>query len=286
MGGIDRTPEFRQLVASLMAKGEGPKDGCQESTPSQGPSELNAWAADIGTGINNTTLKVQELRKKAKQKGIFKDQTSDIQELTNAVKGEIQVLNQKIEALERKVAGYGQNGNQRVHTKNIVDTLKTRLLETTKEFKDALEDRTKALQHQQQRQQLYGSGGSGGANPFAGRQKPCGNADDPEGGGVPGAQVLGMQSTYHQSRAQAVENIQKTIGELAQMFQKMAVLVTAQEEMIGRIDSDLDNTVENIDGGQKHLLKYFQHMSSNRSLILKVFLILISFVIFFVVFLA
>merc|ERR1719188_1442015 len=100
------------------------------------------------------------------------------------------------------------------------------------------------------------------------------------------AQGQAMQTSYHASRAEAVQNVQKTIGELAQMFQKMAVLVTAQEEMIQRIDSDVDNTLSNVDAAQENLLKYFKYISSNRALIIKVFLILIFFVIFFVVFLA
>lgn len=287
MGVVDRTPEFRQLIAELTAAGEAPKvDLAANAVPAQAQSELNAYSADIGTGIHNTSMKVQELRKMAKKKTIFNDQTSEIQELTCAVKDDIQMLNNKIEALEKKAKGSGPNRNYQLHSKNLVDTLKTRLLEVTKDFKDALEDRTKAMEQQDKRRQLYSGGNSSGANPFAAKQlgRPTGHGDDLEGGG--GMQAMAVDRSYHSSRAEAVQQVQKTIGELAQMFSKMAVLVTAQEEMIQRIDSDLDNTITNVEEGQQHLLKYFQYISSNRSLIIKVFLILILFVIFFVVFLA
>lgn len=288
MGVVDRTPEFRQIIAELTAKGEGPKDadGIAANAPPQAQSELNAWAADIGSGIHEAGLKLQELRKMAKKKGIFNDQTSEIQELTYGVKENIQVLNQKIEALERKAKGTGTNRNQQVHSKNLVDTLKTRLLEVTKDFKDALEDRTKALEQQDKRRQIYSSGKG---NPLGQRQRPppSGNAEDLEGGGG-GSQAQGMTmvTSHYSSRAEAVQNVQRTIGELAQMFSKMAVLVTAQEEMIQRIDDDVDQANVNLSQGQEHLLSYFKYISSNRSLIIKVFLILIFFVIFFVVFLA
>mmetsp|Transcript_124286 Transcript_124286/g.397609 ORF Transcript_124286/g.397609 Transcript_124286/m.397609 type:complete len:143 (-) Transcript_124286:156-584(-) len=142
------------------------------------------------------------------------------------------------------------------------------------------------MEQQDKRRQLYSAGQGSGANPFANKQRPApsGSADDLEGGG--GVQAMAQERGYHHSRAEAVQNVQKTIGELAQMFSKMAVLVTAQEEMIQRIDSDLDSTITNVDEGQQHLLKYFQYISSNRGLIIKVFLILIFFVVFFVVFLA
>mmetsp|Transcript_46529 Transcript_46529/g.92175 ORF Transcript_46529/g.92175 Transcript_46529/m.92175 type:complete len:289 (-) Transcript_46529:122-988(-) len=288
MGVVDRTPEFRQLIAELTARGEGPKDAesIAANTPPQAQSELNAWSADIGTGIHEASLKVQELRKMSRQKGIFQDKSSEIEELTYSVKESLQLMTQKIEALERKAKGAGSNKNQQAHAKNLVDTLKTRLLEVTKDFKEALEDRTTTMEQQNKRRQMYSTAQGSAANPFAQRQRPTpsGSAEDLEGGG--GAQAVGMQMAYHSSRAEAVQNVQKTIGELAQMFQKMAVLVTAQEEMIQRIDDDVDTANLNLQQGQEHLLKYFQYISSNRALIIKVFLILIFFVIFFVVFLA
>jgi len=281
MGVVDRTPEFRQILQELHSKGLGPQDGGQKAADQQS-SEFNKWAADIGGGIHKASMKVQELSKMARQKGIFNDRASDISQLTCSVKEDIQMLDQKIDALERKVNGNGRNVNAQAHTKNMVTTLKTRLGEVTKDFKDALEARTVALEQQEKRRSKWAPGGGMGANPFD--RKPQGNPDDLEGGGGGGG--MAMQQQYQSSRAEAVQNVQKTIGELATMFQKMAVLVTAQEEMVQRIDEDVDTTLHNVEAGQEHLLKYFKYISSNRALILKVFLILIFFVVFFVVFLA
>merc|ERR1719440_1699941 len=97
------------------------------------------------------------------------------------------MLDQKIEALASKAKGSGPNRSYQAHSSNMVETLKTRLLEVTKDFKDALEDRTKALEQQDKRRQMYQPGQGVGANPFAqrGQQRPSpsGNADDLEGGG-------------------------------------------------------------------------------------------------------
>ncbi|CAE7885665.1 SYP32 [Symbiodinium microadriaticum] len=280
MGVVDRTDEFRQILRDVAAKSGTPGLNLEMTPHAQ--SELNRWSAEIGGEIHDASLKVAELRKMSKQKGIFNDKTNQIQELTHTVKQSIQLLNQKIEALEMKTKGSGPNKSYQAHSSALVDALKTRLLQVTKEFKDALEDRTKALEQQDKRRQMYTSG----AGFDAGRQRPtpAGNPEDLEGGG--GARAMSMQQGYHNSRAEAVQSVQKTIGELAQMFQKMAVMVTAQEEMIQRIDSDLDDTLDNTKKAQDNLLEYFHYISSNRALIIKVFLILIFFVIFFVVFLA
>mmetsp|Transcript_2487 Transcript_2487/g.4238 ORF Transcript_2487/g.4238 Transcript_2487/m.4238 type:complete len:280 (+) Transcript_2487:136-975(+) len=279
MGVVDRTDEFRQILRSVAAKSGTPGLNLEMTPHAQ--SELNRWSAEIGGEIHNASLKVADLRKMSKQKSIFNDKTNQIQELTYTVKQSIQVLNQKIEALEMKTKGSGPNKSYQAHSSALVDALKTRLLQVTKEFKDALEDRTKALEQQDKRRQMY-SAGVGGFD--ARRPTPAGNPEDLEGGG--GARAMSMQQGYTNSRAEAVQSVQKTIGELAQMFQKMAVMVTAQEEMIQRIDSDLDDTLDNTKKAQDNLLEYFHYISSNRALIIKVFLILIFFVIFFVVFLA
>jgi len=282
--GVDRTPEFRQILQELVRKGEAPAIVPDVQLPNQEQSLLNSAAGELGKEIHQASMKVQELRKMAKKKDIFNDKTHDIQVLTVSVKEDIQGLNGKIEALERKVTGSGPNKAYQAHSSNMVSTLKTRLLEVTKDFKDALEDRTKTMANQDSRRKMYSANQGAAANPFAARQRhnPSANPDDPEAGG--GAQAT--TQIYSNSRAEAVQSVQRTIGELAQMFQKMAVMVTAQEEMIQRIDHDVDDTSDNMNAAQDSLLKYFHHISSNRALIIKVFAILIFFVVFFVVFIA
>jgi syntaxin 5 len=284
MGVVDRTPEFRQILQELARKGEAPAIDLNAEVVNKEQSVLNLAAGELGKEIHQASTKVQELRKMARKKDIFNDKTHDIQVLTVGVKEDIQNLNTKIEALERKVKGTGPNRAYQAHSSNMVDTLKTRLLEVTKDFKDALEDRTKTMATQDERRRMYSASQGGGGNPFANRQRPnpSANPDDPEAGG--GAQATSQM--YTNSRAEAVQSVQRTIGELATMFQKMAVMVTAQEEMIQRIDHDVDDTTDNMNAAQDSLLKYFHHISSNRGLIIKVFAILIFFVVFFVVFIA
>jgi len=245
---------------------------------------LNTDAGELGKEIHQTSMKVQELRKMAKKKDIFNDKTQDIQVLTVEVKEDIQSLNSKIELLENKVIGNGSNRASQAHASNMINTLKTRLLEVTKDFKDALEDRSKTMESQDKRRRMYSTKSESSSNPFSKgrRQSGSSNPDDPESGG--GAQEASQM--YNHSRAQAVESVQRTIGELAQMFSKMAVLVTAQEEMIQRIDHDVDDASDNMNAAQETLMKYFAHISSNRTLIIKVFAILVVFIVFFAIFIA
>ena len=177
------------------------------------------------------------------------------------MKKELDKLQKKIEVLESKAKAASNNKNHQAHAKNIVESLKARLLEVTKDFKDALESRTKALEQQDRRRQMYSAGSSAANNPFAQmQQRPSGNAGDLEGGG--GATQGGGQQTqlYHNSRAEAVQSVQRTIGELATMFQKMATMVTALVTRIAatsksQIASDSNRNAKKSLRLRKHPLK-------------------------------
>jgi len=86
------------------------------------------------------------------------------------------------------------------------------------------------------------------------------------------------------TRNEAVLSIERTIGELQGIFQQLANLVAEQGELIERIDHNVDNTVVNVDRAQNELLKYLSSVSSNRWLIVKLFLVLVVFVVLFIVF--
>ncbi len=60
----------------------------------------------------------------------------------------------------------------------------------------------------------------------------------------------------------------------------------AQGEMAIRIDENIDDTLANVTSAQAQLLKYLNTISSNRWLVLKVFGVLLFFLVFFIMFIA
>lgn len=81
-----------------------------------------------------------------------------------------------------------------------------------------------------------------------------------------------------------MQNIESTIVELGGIFQQLAHMVKEQEEMVDRIDSNIDATSLNVEAAHSEILKYFQSVTSNRWLMIKIFGILIFFFVFFVIF--
>ena len=98
--------------------------------------------------------------------------------------------------------------------------------------------------------------------------------------------LLANQDQYLSSRSEALQNVERTITELGGIFQQLSTMVAEQGEMAIRIDENVEQSVANVDSAQTQLLKYLNSVSSNRWLIMKIFGVLISFLVFFIVFIA
>lgn len=321
----DRTSDFFNFVEKYdSTRNEGrignTGQSSRYSNSIQG-SQFNLLASEISQEMNSTSLKIEELNRIVKQKGLFRDRTSQIHQLTEDIKTSVTELNSRLEVLQQHAqqgfpssGGYYQSSQ---HYMTMVETLKARMLDITRDFKDTLQKRTEVIQQQDWRRNLYsyssnsnqlsgitGSSIGDSKASFSGGTKYSkmskvsfdieSGEHNMEHGVATGFEFGGAQSmmqhhnqsfSYARSRAEAVENVQRMIGELAQIFQKVAGMVTQQEEMIQRIDEDITNTFSNVEHGHAELIKYYNYVKSNRGLIIKLFLLLIAFIIFFVIFL-
>lgn len=78
-------------------------------------------------------------------------------------------------------------------------------------------------------------------------------------------------NTYIQARGEAIEAIERTISELGGIFGQLAQMVGEQHDMIERIDANTEDVVDNVQGAQRELMKYWTRVSGNRWLIAKMF---------------
>ncbi|XP_057959912.1 syntaxin-32-like [Malania oleifera] len=285
--------------------------------------EFNKRASKIGFGIHQTSQKLAKLAKLAKRTSVFDDPTMEIQELTAVIKQDITALNSAVVDLQLLCNSRNDSGNissdTTSHSTTVVDDLKNRLMSATKEFKDVLTMRTENLKVHENRRQLFSSTASKDSpNPFA-RQRPLSTraaassstAPPPWANGSSSQlfprkemdgesrpllqqpqqhqqqqQLVPVQDSYMQSRAEALQNVESTIHELSNIFNQLATLVSQQGEIAIRIDENMDDTLANVEGAQGALLKYLNSISSNRWLMIKIFFVLVVFLMIFLFFVA
>ncbi|KAL8537115.1 hypothetical protein ACS0TY_012336 [Phlomoides rotata] len=257
----------------------------------------------------------------AKRTSVFDDPTMEIQELTAVIKQDITAINSAVVDLQYLCNSRNENisSDTTTHSTTVVDDLKNRLMSTTKEFKDVLTMRTENLKVHDNRRQLFSSSASKSpSNPFV-RQRPLAaksstinsaapplpwsNAEQTSSALVPKNQADGesqpllqqqnqqqqmvpLQDSYMQSRAEALQNVESTIHELSSIFNQLATLVSQQGEIAIRIDENMEDTLANVEGAQGALLKYLNSISSNRWLMIKIFFVLMFFLMIFLFFVA
>ncbi|KAJ8535415.1 hypothetical protein K7X08_023135 [Anisodus acutangulus] len=296
------------------------------SNKSPDRSEFNKKASKIGLTIHQTSHKIDRLAKLAKRSSIFDDPSKEIQELTALIKNDITTLNVGVSDLQAlqdmEVADGTHSKDTVVHCTAICDDLKTRLMTATKSFQDALTIRTKNMKAHEDRKQIF-STNLARENPL--RQPPKTVAEPPpwsippSGGDLQSSvlpandfqvsnqlrrrlasdnppsdqmemsmlqEVVPRQESYLQSRATALQNVESTISELSGIFTHLATMVAQQGELAIRIDDNMDESLANVEGAQGALLKYLNRISSNRSLMIKLFLVVILFLCIFIFFLA
>ncbi|CAA7019458.1 unnamed protein product [Microthlaspi erraticum] len=330
----DRTNEFfgiaetlRKSIAPAASNVSGRSDGARRDDPRSDlniQSEFKRRASKIGSAIYQTSQKLSKLAKLAKRTSVFDDPTQEIQELTAVIKQEISALNTALLDLQAVRSSQNDEGNvskdTTIHSATVVDSLKTRLMDTTKEFKDVLTMRTENMKVHENRRQLFSSNASKeSTNPFV-RQRPLASrpaASQPaplpwangasssssmkqgEGESSPllqqsqqqqqqqqQQQMVPLQDTYMQSRAEALHNVESTIHELGSIFTQLATMVSQQGEIAIRIDQNMEDTLANVEGAQSQLARYLNSISSNRWLMIKIFFVLIAFLMVFLFFVA
>ncbi len=100
------------------------------------------------------------------------------------------------------------------------------------------------------------------------------------------AQAQDQSDEYLSSRARAVEDIESTISQLGGMYSRLVHLIQEQEEVTLTIDSNMDSALEHMESGHSELLKFYDTIKGGKWLIIKIFAILIAFLVFFMIFVA
>ena len=231
----------------------------------------------------------------AKRRTLFDDRPVEVNELTYIIKQDLASLNKQISGLQEGARQHGGRGNQEgEHNKNVVFLLQEKLTDVSVNFKDVLEARTKNVQASRSRTENFISSVSQHAQPAlqqsasplygtpkAGTPAPGGGVDllsvEPSNQQLLVMEEGQQQNAYIQQRGQAIEAIEKTIGELGSIFGQLATMVQEQGEMVERIDANTEDVVDNVEGAQRELLKYWSRVSGNRWLVAKMFGVLMIF---------
>ncbi|GLT75909.1 hypothetical protein SLA2020_476020 [Shorea laevis] len=228
---------------------------------------------------------------------------------------------QTLQNMETADGNYSQD--RVVHSTTVCDDLKGKLMGATKHLQDVLTTRTENMKAHENRKQIF-SKNALRENPFQHQREtvteppPWSNSSNASGSlqpsGLPSngvqvgsqlrrrpavdntpshhmemstlQQVVPRQENYTESRAAALHSVESTISELSGIFTHLATMVAQQGELAIRIDEDMDESLANVEGARNALLRHLNQISSNRWLLVKIFALIIFFLVVFIIFVA
>ncbi|KAL7678148.1 hypothetical protein ACOME3_004376 [Neoechinorhynchus agilis] len=299
----ERTDEFgsiARLIKNKMITGSAVVS-VKEEREISGHSQFGLATKQLNNDMRRTRLKLQKLDMLCKSSSLFDDKSKEIDSLVCILKQDTANLNQQIGQLGNHVSHKSTlwpNKAVQAYYQSIVVALQSQLAEVSIIFKTTLEYRSERIrQTANSLEQIHNQNVHRRTIPplqpdsILMRDEnvhiEMGNGDLTIGRNQQLQQQIApnMQTEILTDRVDEMREIEQTIIDLGQVFQQLAVMVKEQDELVQRIDDSIEHVNLNIDAAHAQLRRYWHSISSNRWLLVKLFIILILFIVLFVVFL-
>lgn len=290
MTGRDRTAEF---IATINSKRDKPQ-WIQQRLGSQNGIEtqkVNKLAVDpqyrefmrisqqCSHRIRDSFEKLERFTILAKKRTVFDE--GELNRLIAEIRADISESKSQLDYLQSRYEP------KQKHSENIVMTLQQRLVNVTSNFKSTLELRSRNVQQQSARQEMFAGPSTSKQHSPLSYNNDSNNDKTIDMGAGPEysqQQLLINDQIDLAERADKMHLMETTIVELGAVFNQLAHMVQSQGETITRIDMNISDTAANVESAHDALLRYFASINNNRWLMLKVFGVLFIFFIVFVMF--
>jgi syntaxin 5 len=312
----DRTGEFVRIVSQVehstpalhrkttAATSSGAAASTSTTARHQLKSPFHVLASDVSSELARTYASLEQLTKLAKSTSMYDDPAEDIQTLSDDIKRSLSFMRDQLASLQAlQDASNAQVGQ---HEQTVVKALSTRFLRAKTAFLTVLETRKDSLKHQyEKKKQLFGSATPMRAKKtfsFAASSASAASTPllmDMDGGGS-GSQValansndiaitipermLVERNSQVETRANALQQVQSTIEELSQIFERVGMLVAQQGELISRIEDDVERTETHVLTVREQLERALEAVMSSKWLAAKLGVVALVFLILFLVF--
>lgn len=290
----DRTGEFRAAVEfgrqqPVVTRRRSPNPAAVAGSHSTFMQKASSISKDIQTTLHQ--LERLTLLTKSRSTAFDDGRAVEAIEVASMVEQSLARLNTAIGELR----SLQRTEPEQRHSSNVVVSLQTRLADATKHLQIVLREREQREAEQRARREQFSAGTAVPAKLALNvKEMPRGTdreplldtvidmtATAPAGGYQQMALLHSHDTAYLHSRNAAVKSIEASISEIGQIFMQLSHMIAEQGEQVQRIDANIDDVGVNIGRGHSELLKYFKHVDNNRWLLLKMFAVLIVFVIFF-----
>eukprot|EP01080_Neovahlkampfia_damariscottae_P006487 gene6487-10495_t len=282
---LDRTKEFKSILENKRKTTIIQKTNNLNEETEEEKSIFHVEAKKIASELQQTTDLLQKLIKIIKKKTPFDDNSKIIQQYSELVKENLVHHNQNLLQLEGSVEEM-KNKQSQQFSGSVINSLKDQFAYAKETFETALKTRTKNIKKQQERTKHFVS-----QEKFSKSPK---NQDSRISSKLNVEPVVNdsLMLQQHQQqpvddfsqRTEAIRDIESTLHEISGMYVKLGELVSIQGELTSKIESNIEEASTHVDEGSNQIMEWYSKVTSSRGLMLKLFLVLVVFIIIVAVF--
>ncbi|KAJ8610675.1 hypothetical protein CTAYLR_005651 [Chrysophaeum taylorii] len=266
----DRTREFFELLHKMPVVEAVDEARATTTTTTPGyVGQFHAASTGVVVGARVAMARVKHLSILVRRSSIFEDPAEEIAALIHAINDDLTASGTELNAARRRwLEPNKRSGAECARHCVAMDAQAAREVEeTTEAFKHVLKLRSESVKAQTDRKEMFARSSKQEKKVRArvpvfddGLPRPQHQTQD---------QMLIPDTTYLDARADAAQDIEAQVQEIGDIFGKLSSLVKQQDEQVERIETNIEQTVADVDRAQSVLLHRLNNMNATTRTVLK-----------------
>lgn len=239
--------------------------------------------------LKSVESQLKNLVQMSKTSSLFNETHLKFTKIGNEIESSLKIIEKSINKIANEdFHKYSKNNFEKKVVQNSIDLLQIKLENLGASYQKFLKTQAEMIRQIEKRKANL-------VNTKSKRPKPknddlYSNSTDADGENLPftsnSSQLVYDKhdnSNYQVERSSAVQHIEKAMSDLNSLFNRVSEMVYRQRDMVERISNDTDISYTNMIMAESEVIKLKDTVKDNRRLILKIFGIIVFFVVIYIV---
>ena len=239
--------------------------------------------------IDEVNRNIDHIASQSKKSSAFNDHHLKFSNATGNIKNNLKEIENEMKILQNKdMKNNIFNKFEKVIINNSFDVLNNKTSDLTIKFKKFLQAQTDLIKKVEERKNRLSKSKNQNINKQYNEFINTNNNNEDEDIllNMAGQVQEKKNVNYYQNRLNDVQTIEKTMGEISSMMNRLGQMTYSHSLMIDNIKLNTDITYDNVESGSKEIKFMVDDVKGNRAFLIKIFLIIIVVSVIYILFLA
>ena len=241
--------------------------------------------------INEVENSIDQLTIMSKKSSSFNDRHLKFTSASMEIKHALMDIEKEMKIIKNKdLLQPNLNNFEKKLINNCLDILNNKISDLTSKFQKFLQQQATTIKKVEQRKSNLSLSSRKSSNFNEYTINTNNNDDEDVLLNITGQQniqtTMQNNSQYYQNRLNNVQSIEKTMGEISGMMNRLSQMTYEHSLMIDNISQNTDITLSNVEKGAKEVKGILENVKGNRGMLIRIFLVIIVVSVIYILFFA